>query len=247
MPQSEFAFDGQTQRRLQRVEQLLQELMSGRRLEDASIGARGLRLLQGGGLTIFGGSLRMTSEDGTTGLLYFGDSVNGRRIWAFSYETGELALHLAGDTGRQHISLWDRLGNVAISTDGASGAGIARPYLNIPMYPSVDAQHQTGGPLWPATDSTSYVELMHGFTTLWHPRIAFGMDARASGGETEWRLLLSGELIASGTGAVSEVYDIPGWGGAILPGAERVVQVEVRNSTGDVSWVQVDRCFGRQS
>lgn len=229
------------------LQRQLRNLTSGRRLEDASIGARGLRLLEGGTLTIFGGALRMTDETGSVGLLYFGPTDAGRPTWAFSFDDGELAGGLFGSPGSTYWTWYDRSGNELFAMDGQTGVGLSRPYLNIPMYPSLSSQHQTAGPFWPATNSSSLVELFHGFTTVWHPKIAFGMDTTASGGATEWELRISGALIASGSGDVSATYSIPGWGTTVNPGDEKVVQVLVRNTTGSVSWCQVDKCYGRQS
>jgi hypothetical protein len=243
-------FTGDMQRRMAEVERILREITSGRRLEDASIGARGLSLLHGGSLTISGGALRMTDETGSVGLLYFGDNAAGTgRTWAFSFPSGELAFGLIGSSGDGWWGGLDNAGHLILSNDSASGAGLARPYLNIPMYPSAASQHQTGGPFWPATNSTSLVELMHGFTTIWHPRIKFGMDTTASGGATEWELRLSGDLIATGSGDANGIYNIPGWNDedGVQPGDEKVVQVLVRNTTGSVSWCQVDKCYGLQS
>jgi len=274
MPVSDFMHDGDLVRRMDKLERLLMEFLSGRSLQNASVtvpdtglsfrggghvvieGGSGLdvndqgdvNLNDGSTLTINGGSLRMTSQDGTVGLLYFGPGTGGDgRTWQFSFPDGEAAFGLLGYTGAGFWGGKDNAGNLILSNDAGSGSGLARPYLNIPMVPSTASQHQSGGPFWPATNSSSYVELMHGFTTIWHPRIAFGMDTAASGGATEWRLLISGDLIASGSGDVSGTYDIPGWGDTIDPGNEKVIQVEVRNTTGNVSWAQVDKCYGTQS
>lgn len=208
-----------------------------------------IRLPDGGTLTISGGSLVMNDETGSIGLLYFGPNAAGNPAWFFSFDDGELAGGLFGDPGSTYWAWIDRQGHDLVASDGATGVGLARPYLNIPMVPSAEAQHQSGGPFWPATDSAAYVELMHGFTTVWNPRIAFGMGTAASGGATEWELRISGELIASGSGNASGIYTIPGWGdeGGINPGDEKVIQVNVRNTGGVVSWAQVDRCYGLQS
>lgn len=315
-------FSGDVNQRITALERQLRNLTSGRRLEDASIGARGVRIFgggtltvegggdiivddegdiiitggklvardingetvfavdtadpasvemnlgsagginvtggasialnDGGGINVNGGTFRMFSETGH-GLVLIGTILQGTdesRGFIFSFDNGDsssTAFSLAGAPGSQFWSLRDNANNIVVSNDAASGNGLARPYLNIPMYPSVASTHQTAGPFWPATNSTSYVELFHGFTTMWHPRLTFGMDTTASGGSTEWRLLISGALIASGSGDTQGTYSIPGWGSSILPGHEKVIQVEVRNTTGSVSWCQVDKCYGTQS
>lgn len=241
--------DGDLHWRVEKLERLVRDLTSGRDLEAASIDSGGLELLNGGELLIDGGTVRMVSLDGVE--IFALINLSGTRAWKLAYDDGPTAIGTVGGLGTQHVAIWDHSDNEVVATDSASQNGLARPYLNIPMYPSRDAQHQSGGPFWPATNSTSYVELLHGFTSVWQPRVQFGMGTAASGGETEWQFLLSGQLIASGSGDVQGTYDIPGWGqegpNGVKPGHERVFQVEVRNTTGNVSWVQVDKCYGIQS
>lgn len=249
MPISDLMNQGDLVRRVAALERRLQEIQGGRRLEDASIGARGLRLLNGGSLTISGGALRMNSIDGSIGLVYFGDAAGGTgaRTWLFSFPSGKIAFGLISASGQGIWGGRDNTGNLILANDATSGTGLGRPYLNIPIYPSRNSQQHTGGPLWPATDSANYVELMHGFTTIWHPRLAFSMGTAATAGTTQWRLLLSGTEIASGSGNVSAEYDIPGWGDTTNPDDEHVIQVQVRNTDGGISWAQVDRCYGLQT
>jgi hypothetical protein len=249
---SDGVFTGDVWRALQELDRKLQNLTSGRRLEDASVGARGIRLIadedgEGGTLTIDGGTVRALSAEGVEIFAIF--NLDGTRAWKLAYDDGPTAIGTLGNAGNQFVAWWDHSDNIVFSTDAATSTGLARPYLNIPIYPSNSAQHQTGGPFWPATNSTSFVELMHGVTTIWQPRIAFGMAAVASGGTTEWRLLISGTLIASGSGSAQGIYKIPTWGeeGGIKPGHEKSIQVEVRNTAGSVSWCQVDKCYGTQS
>jgi hypothetical protein len=240
-------FIGDLQRRLAEVERQLRVLTSGRRLEDASIGARGLRLIDEGGLTINGGHLRMTDVTGSVGLLYFGPGTDGTRIWAFSHEDGELAFYLAGSPGSKYVALLDREGNRVFSTD-RSGVGLGRPYLNIPMYPSTGTSVGTGGPFWPQFTNTSYQEVMHGITSLWQPRIRIGVATNNGGsGTVEWELRIDGDTIGSGTGTTFGTFDVPEWGDTTNPSDQISVQLWCRNTSGSASRVTVDYCYGFES
>lgn len=229
------------------IERQLRDLTSGRRLEDASIGARGLRLLKGGTLTIFGGAIRMTDETGSVGLLYFGPNSAGQPAWFFSFDDGELAGGLYGAAGSTYWNWLDRQGHSLVASDGQTGIGLAKPYLNIPMVPSAGTSVVAGGPFWPAFTNTSYQEVFHCITSLWHPRIAIGVDVNAPSGTVEWQLRVDGVTAGSGSGNTANEFAVPGWGDTTLPGDQRSVQLWCRNTAGVQSRVIVDRCYGTQS
>ncbi|MEW1546666.1 hypothetical protein [Streptomyces tsukubensis] len=101
-------------------------------------------------------------------------------------EDGTLALGLygAGD-GRQTLSARDRAGNVVLADD-ASGGGLARPYIPIPLYPAPTA-----------VTSAEWTRVLQGGMYLQHPRIAVGVWVQADPGTTvEARVRL---LAADGT------------------------------------------------
>lgn len=239
---------GDVWRAIQDLRQQLQNLTSGRRLEDASIGARGLRLLDGGSLTITGGAIRMTDETGSVGLLYFGPSSVGNPTWLFSFDDGEIAGGLYGTPGSTYWNWNDRGGDSILASDGQTGVGLSRPYLNIPMVPSSGTSVVVGGPFWPAFTNTSYQEVFHCITTLWHPRISIGVGTNAPSGTVDWQLQIDGALMGSNSGTTSGTYAIPGWGSTIKPdGVAHSVQLWARNTSGVQSRVIVDRCYSLQS
>lgn len=238
---------GDVWRAIQDLRQQLQNLTSGRRLEDASIGARGIRLLDGGTLTVFGGAIRMTDTTGSVGLLYFGPSSVGNPVWLFSFDDGEIAGGLFGTPGSTYWRWNDRDGNEILASDGQSGVGLSAPYFNIPMYPSSGTSVGTGGPFWPQFTNTSYQEVMHGITTLWHPRIRIGVATNASSGTVDWQLRVDGDVVGSVSGTGTLTGAVPGWGDTTNPGDQRSVQVWCRNTTGTASRVIVDYCYGLKS
>ncbi|WP_026923286.1 hypothetical protein [Glycomyces arizonensis] len=250
---SDGMFTGDLQRRMAAVERELRNLTSGRRLEDASIGARGLRLLEGGSLTISGGSLIMHDETGSVGLLYFGPNSAGQPTWVFSFDDGEVAGGLLGAPGSMHWSWLDRGGRELIGNDGLTGVGLARPYLPYRLVPSFEAEGVGEGAasLWPSTTSTSATKLMQGLNPIWHPRVSIGVATATIGdGNVEWRLDIDGVTAASGTGTGEETVAIPGWGeeDGINPGDTVGFDLYAWCTGGATrAWIQCDRLYGRQS
>lgn len=244
------AFSGDDHRRLVALEQLVRELMSGRRLEDASIGARGIRLLDGGSLTVEGGKVVLRSPDGVD-IAYFGDVVAGdatSRGWIFRFDTGRSAFSLQGSPGDQFWSLRDEAGNIVLSNDGASSTGLARPYLQMWLTPSFAAQ-QDGTSFWPSTDSGTAVKLMQGINPIWQPRLTIGVAMAGAGGTGHWRLDINGTtVLADETTAGSRTVAIPGWGDTVNPGSAVGIDVYGWVTTGPGRvFLQVDRLHGNQS
>jgi hypothetical protein len=244
---SDGMFTGDVQRAIEDIRKQLQNLTSGRRLEDASIGARGIRLLDGGTLTISGGAIRMNDATGSVGLLYFGPDSAGVPRWLFSFNDGEIAGGLFGTTDATYWAWRDRQGHNLAASDGETGVGLAKPYLNIPMVPSSGTSVVAGGPFWPAFTNTSYQEVFHCITSLWHPRIAIGVDVNAPSGTVDWELRVDGVTAGSRSGNTTGEFEVPGWGNTTNPGDQRSVQLWCRNTAGVQSRVIVDRCYGTQS
>jgi len=201
-----------------------------------------------GDIIIRGGALRMTNEDDTIGLVFIGTNASGVAVWRFSHGNGDPAFGLFGSTDRSYWAGLDRLGNELVSNDSETGVGLARPYLNIPMVPSTGTSVATGGPFWPAFTNVAYQEVMHGITTLWHPRISIGVGTNAPSGTVDWQLQVDGVVAGSASGTTVATFDVPGWGSTIEPnGTSHSVQLWARNTAGVQSRVIVDRCYSLQS
>jgi len=234
------------------LQRQLRNLTSGRRLEDASIGARGIRLLDGGELTVFGGAIRMTDVTGSVGLAYFGPSgVGDARLWQFSFPSGEVAFGLLNSSG---VGFWgglDHGGNIVFSNDAGSGAGLARPYVNYLIAPAWGTEDgaPTGAPGWQGTTSTSYHLMYEGTNSLWHPKVSYLIGAvTTDGGTAQWRILFNGDEVATGASVQGGTFTIPGWGTSVLPGHEGDFTVELRCSGGATRAACVVRkLYGRQS
>jgi hypothetical protein len=84
VPISDMMFDGDLVRRIEKLERRLTEVTSGRRLEDAAVGARGIRMV-GSSLTVVDPTIGQVVvrlgilDDGTTGLVIV-DPDTGREV-----------------------------------------------------------------------------------------------------------------------------------------------------------------------
>ena len=234
--------------RIQQLERLVRDRTGGRSLENSSIGAGGLKLKDGGSLTVDGGELVLKSEEGVVvarfGQVWFGESARG---YEFNYPSGKRAFALGGSTNNPVVITYDASGNYVFTTDGTSGTGIGRPYLNYHLVPSFDGEVSTSGPMWPSTTSSAYTKLWEGTNSVWHPRIRLRIATTASAGTTQWRFLIDDTTITSGSGGVWDTYKIPGWGERIKPGESHDLKLEVRQSGGGRGWAVVQGCYGMQS
>ena len=197
-------------------------------------------------LTFFLGQVRfMTKEDGFI-QVYIGSDTDSIPLTILYYGDDAEAKALMVN-GQNSITVWDPEANLIFANDAQTRVGLARPYLNIPMYPSTGTSVVVGGPFWPAFTNVAYQEVMHGITTLWHPRIRMGASVNTAAGTVEWQLRLDGVVMASTSGNNTVTAEVPGWGTAITPGEQHSVQMYARNTSGTQSRVMVDSCYGLQS
>lgn len=197
-------------------------------------------------LTFFLGQVRFLTKTNGYPQVYIGSDTAGVPLTNLYYgdEAGSVALSISGTDA---IRITDPSNHLIFENDTQTGVGLARPYLNIPMYPSSGTSVVVGGPFWPAFTNVAYQEVMHGITTLWHPRIRMGVGVSTSGGTVEWQLRLDGVVLASASGSTFVTGDVPGWGVAITPGEQHSVQLYARNTSGAQSRVMTDYCYGLQS
>lgn len=188
---------------------------------------------------------RFVTEEGYP-LAFFGKESDGDPLWMLMYggPDGQSAIRIVD---ANYLLISSRNGNEVFATDGLSGSGLAKPYLNIPMYPSTGTSVVVGGPFWPAFTNVAYQEVMHGITTLWHPRIRMGVNVDTSAGTVEWQLRLDGTVLASSSGDSFVTGSVPGWGSTIIPGDQHSVQLYARNTSGVQNRLTVDYCYGLQS
>lgn len=247
MPISDIMNSGDLKRRVDALEKRLREITSGRRLEDASVGARGIQIIGGGNLTVDGGTVRLISNLGVT-LAKYGPNSLGNPEWRLNYDSGGAAVNVQGGANDQFVAVWDRGGHIVFSTDTDSGAGLARPWLPLRLVPAGDAQIEPPSPL-PSTDATSASVLWEGINSIFHPKITVGVNLSTLGGTGHWSMDINGEsVVGDATGDGIRTVNVPGWGDDIRPGDVISINVYgwVDPGPGRV-WMQVDRIYAEQS
>jgi len=181
-------------------------------------------------------------------LAFFGRESDGDPLWILYYggSDGQAAIRTVnGD----YVSIKDRSGYEVFGTDGASGYGLSRPYLNYLIHPTTAAE-QSGTTYLPATTSNSFTPIWSGENAIFHPRVSYGVIVIATG-TTEWRLRANDGTglvtIASGSGGGEGTVNYPGWGSTTFPGSLRQIVLEARNTGGGTTHIGVDRLYGTQS
>ena len=229
---------------------------TARRSQATSVGSGGSRYHSGGGITVQdgggiriedGGSIRLIDDNDVT-IAYLGRLSDGTFGWSFRYDSDDPLFTRQGTAGQQFWGFWDQNGNLIFTSDGDSGYGLGRPYLNYRIVPSADAQI-SGTSFWPSHTNTSFTKLLYGINPVWHPRVSVGVATNTSGGGTaHWRLLINGEDATGDiSGSAVMNVDVPGWGTDITPGQAVGFDIEAYISGGTRVYVQCDRLYGLQS
>ena len=197
-------------------------------------------------LTFFLGQVRFRTQGDGYDQMYIGVDTLGQPLTVMYYgdASSTRALQIAN---RNWLSLRDSSGDIIFDNDAGSGHGIGQPYFNIPMVPSTGTSVVVGGPFWPAFTNVAYQEVMHGFTTLWHPKVTIGVATNVTAGAVDWDVRFDGVSAGTSSGSGTLTVDVPGWGSTTMPGDTRSLQLFCRNTSGTQSRVMVDRCYGRQS
>ena len=217
----------------------VQELTKRVGLSSAVISRGGLRIINSGELV-------MVDENEVVifkvGKIDFGGISSGVRM---GFDNGNPAFLLGGPTGDQVWALFDENQTYLVTNDALSGHGLGRPYFAYPLAPTTDAVIN-GTVFVPSTSSASYVALYEGIPTVWHPRVAYHIGISATG-VTDWRILVNGTVVFTGSPSASGIFNMPGWGTTINPGDQVTFTVEARNTGGGFTRVRVIRFEGRQS
>lgn len=218
---------------------------SARRAERTSIGAGGLRIIRGGVVEV------VTAEGKSLVRLGALEDFGGSSIgWSLNYEDGDPAVALGGTTGRQVWQVYDLDGNYIMTSDGVSGVGLARPYLNYRVVPTTSAESSGSLPLWPSTTSTTPIGLLEGLNVVWHPRLAYRIvTVTSGGGGMDWSIKFGDAVAASGSGTQQGQVDTPGWGDTVDPGPPAVNITVEAALTGSATrgWLQATALCGCES
>ncbi|MFF4246212.1 hypothetical protein ACFYY2_17340 [Streptomyces sp. NPDC001822] len=234
-------------RRLAALERDVRELRAARRLEAASVGAGGLRIVSGGRLS-------MTTTDGVR-MVDVGeitddnfDHLDGTPQQAvfFRREDGTRALSIygypAGGNEAQAWTWYDRDGTIVLAEDAGSGTGLARPW--IPM----TAPTPSDPALWGKTTAGAFTTVATSYNVKWQPRL---------------RVFANTTLVGTATGEVQFAVNGVAWGPVVTAGTSLdytgvldnveigemfTLDVQGRRLTGTGSVAaQVRMIYGRQT
>lgn len=222
------------------------EELQRRTLYSAAIGAGGLRIHNGGSIT-------MESAAGVQ-VLYVGPDSNGVQTLQLRRDNGSLVMGLYTNGTQQYWALYDRTGTAWVADDSVTGTGLARPWLSISLYKLFDS-----GVAAPYAYSNLPASQITTETTLWsgriplvsHPRVEVdGIWGQASGANnTTFRLKVQGVTVGTwtqnATFAVARrgPYDVTPYINNSFAGIEVTA---VSTGTGNVA-CQVLGCALRQS
>ncbi|SDP60563.1 hypothetical protein SAMN04487905_10615 [Actinopolyspora xinjiangensis] len=240
---------------LTRMKRLESELAEVRK----KVGVNSATINQGG-LTLKNDSyLRMIDDNGDQ-ILYVGPDDDGRQVIEIRREGGSLLLYTAGSEqfGRDYFALTDSQGNVIVSDDAATGLGLARPWIPVPMYPlfiSSTANDVTGKPIgyWSLDSSeiSGEQEMWEAEATISHPQIyVTGTWGQGNGDPSiTYRLTIDGTTVGtwSDSSAVSIYsvgpFDVTDW---IYEWRTIKITAEVTSGSGIVG-CHVRGCWLRQT
>lgn len=195
-------------------------------------------------LTFFLGQIRFRTKTNEFDQAYFGSDTDGYPLTILYYgnSASTRALQISNENS---IMIRDPADHIIFENDSASGVGIGRPYLYYHLAPTVNAMIQ-GTVFVPSTASAAYVDLYEGRPHVWHPRVSYDIGISATG-VTDWRILVNGTVVFTGSPSAAGDFDIPGWGTAITPGEAVTFVIQARNTGAGFTRVMVRRFEGRQS
>ncbi|MFJ1581792.1 hypothetical protein ACIOC1_00445 [Streptomyces sp. NPDC088197] len=186
-------------RRIQALEREVTELRAAKRLESASVGAGGLRI-------VAGGRLAMDRPDGTrmldigamTNPIYNRGDGSPQQAAFLRRDDGSTALSLyaypQGSGSTQFLVIRDASSNIIVGDDAGSGQGLARPYLPLALSPAIG----TGWDYWPRTTSATMADLWVGQIYKQQPRVVVVAVAACDTAGTTGQIQLSVNGTAAG-------------------------------------------------
>lgn len=212
--------------------------------EDAST-----MVVRGGSIVMEGGAFQLVDKNGDS-VVYFGDVTQGDTVsrgFIFRFDGGALAFEMGGAPGSQFWGLRDRTGNILVSNDALTGAGLARPYIPLPIPQPVNPSD------WQNTTDTSFAVISRSQVNVQHPRIRANIRAFApSGTNGQVRLMMGGTQVGPTLSGGDGSFFSDGFDAEIPAGvgfdSTATVELEARVTSGpdDVAAI-VRELYGIQS
>lgn len=195
-------------------------------------------------LTFYLGQVRFRTPNNAYDQVYFGSDTDGEPLTLLFYGDASSSRALAIQN-TDVIAIYDPSGNEIFSNDGATRNGLSRPYLYYHLAPTTSATIN-GTVFVPTTTSAAYVPLYEGRPHVWHPKVSYDIGISATG-TTDWRIVVNGAVVFTGSPSASGDFEIPGWGDTVLPGHVVTFELEARNTGGGLTRMMVRRFNGRQT
>jgi hypothetical protein len=182
--------------RIKRLELQYQQLWKAIGLTSATI--------ERGGLTLLNDAFLRMVDDHDNEIVYIGPDDQGKQIIRIRRESAATVLYTyTAVGGRQFWALTDNDGRIIVSDDAESGTGLARPWLQVPLYPKFVS---ASTPLYQyatidAANLATEQQIWEGRVTVSHPKITInGVWGQATGSNTTtYRLKVAGGQIGQWT------------------------------------------------
>ncbi len=187
----------------------VRELRAARRLENAAVGAGGLRVVNGGRLAMdTPGKVRMVDIGKIGDASYNHGDGSPQQAVQLRRDDGSLFMacfsYPPSGFETQAWSFYDRSGNVILAEHTNSGQGLARPYLPVNLGPAYEGSWD----YWPRTSGTTTTRLWQGRFYKQLPRIVLVMQASmdTSGATGVIEMTVGGTVRASANVGFSVSY-----------------------------------------
>ncbi|MFD5111430.1 hypothetical protein ACFWNG_03795 [Streptomyces sp. NPDC058391] len=234
-------------RRLVALEKEVRELRSARRLQNAAVGAGGLRIVDGGRLS-------MDTPDGNR-MVDFGQITNA----SFNHGDGtpQQGLFLRREDGTRFFAcysyppsgnetqawtFYDRNNTAVFAEDTNSGTGLARPWL--PLLAPTSGDTST----WGKTTAAAFTTIATAYNVKWQPKLRVFAHTAAIGTATgDIQFAINGTAWGAPV-SVGSSLDVTDVIESVEIGEQFTLDVQARRLTGTGSIAaQVRMIYGRQT
>lgn len=191
----------------------------------------GLSINDGGDIAINdGGTLSIYDASGRLAVLAGFAAVSGHTGFATQRPDGSASFQ-ADDSAGGFVGIFDRAGNIVVSDDATSGAGLASPHL------ALGELMDTNVATWPATSAGAFTTIAQCVIERQNPKLAWtiAIAAYGAGVTGQFKLLLNGTQIGSTqsvTNTVAYWSDTDTWPGGTSIFADYSLELQARVSAG---------------
>jgi hypothetical protein len=192
--------------------------------------------ISGGDLTVQDGAEFSVLHELGGWLLHVGIGASGKYFLTIRRDDGTVALEI-GTTGegKQFVGVWDRAGHLVLSDDAASGQGLSRPWLNVPMLNTTAASlPTTTSAAWFTVASSGWIQKQQPFIEAQALLLSNG------GGVGQARYAINGNQVGNVMPIASGAFGWTSLQTLAIPGdfagyVRLELQLQLTNATGNVA------------